>query len=1218
MRYNVVLESGAPRSTNLFDILRKRTHSVSSLSFFLLAYSCELANRPIGSKESLVTVQKVIHDACAKRYGEIKWFLYYAENSRRRIIIPMKRFTLKIFLAAFFLDAFLCFTPSAFAAPCVAFKNEGFLNYFFDTFEQTEYVNGFLVYHFRLKTPYNDGRPWGSGLVFYDANCGQVGTFPVPFGTQNTAVDANIRNFSVRFASSTHYDIWNDEVNTKENCPACSVDIPTFFGVGTAYNFISFRGLIDGGASTIFSTSLPVYVQATSSPPASPANHPPTLSFPQVASYAAGGIDPNRGFASSTSFGFKIIYTDADNDPPLSMALVVNDGATTTRSTMALDTSAADALHDGNYANGEQYAFSAFFPKGDYQYHFETSGASTTSATSTATTTVTVRLPATDERSFSAGYSNIAFLPGLEASRLYRSDSGCTVGSCERKLWEPTAGSGVEDLFLDDNGTSVSVRDDIYTSGIIDNAYVPLKGNIYKSFLADLERWKNNDHIIADYGIMPYDWRLSLDDVLNRGSQTALGRLYYSGSLGATTTPFIIQELRRLAATSKTGKVSIIAHSNGGLLAKRLTDVLGASEAGRLIDKIIFVAVPQAGTPKAVGALLHGFDQALPIDLFPFALSPKTARAFAKNMPSAYPLLPSARYFTQVDNPVVTFDGTPTLAEFRARYGDAIHSAEGLRNFITDARRLASSSPEDLKYPSVGNAALLSAAESAHGALDAWTPPSGVSLYEIAGWGEDTLAGIEYYEGKEARCSNPVDINTCSSVPVISYRPREVVEGDGTVVVPSALWMATSTGVGKYWVNLREYGGTNFGTTINRKHIDIFEVPQLRTLARDIITNTTSTTLKFISTVQPPADLNDKRLRFLLHSPIDLSATDSAGNRVSSSTSAIPGGRYERYGEVQVISTPKNTPLTLNLNSYASGSLTLDIEELDGSNTVTSSSTIFGVPSATSTKATMSFALGTLQSASSLAVDYDGNGSTDFSLTPKIGDSVTFSNPKQEPTATTTKNTTRTPVSTPASSAPTSSGYGGGDNAPGGARIETPCPTTIAASSVSAYALPCTALVLSTTINARAIVATDTVATSTPPTPRPSDRLSPSVSQPVDASMGNREQPRHILKERSAEAKRPSAKKGVEKLARMKIPVPVVAAQKGIAKGVPVTERIDGTSVSAFAKEDGNQQRASVGSIKGTLFTYWYRVVVEFLGRFIQWLAGVELSPALAKIISKW
>lgn len=577
--------------------------------------------------------------------------------------------------------------------------------------------------------------------------------------------------------------------------------------------------------------------------------------------------------------------------------------------------------------------------------------------------------------------SSVLFLPGIEASRLYRPGD---IGGIDR-LWEPSTDSDAADLFLTTDGTSV--RNDVYTKDVVDEAFAYGAGpNIYKSFIEQMNELKVAG-TLADWEAVPYDWRLSFEDILNSGRQFPDGRIYYSGELAATSSPYIIQELRRLANNSKTGKVTIVAHSNGGLLTKALVRKLGDVEAAKLIDKIVFVAVPQAGTPQAVGALLHGYEQGLPKDWFSIFLSPQAARTLAANMPSAYNLLPSANYFTHVDDPVVEFDNSDLLAEFRSRYGQKIHSGELLRNFITDTRRLASSSPSDLLYPSVGNAALLSNAEVLHSTFDAWTPPQSITLHEIAGWGENTLATIEYREGKKASCSSAWDIRTCSVKPAIAYDPIEVIEGDGTVLVPSALWTPASTGVQKYWVDLNGYNEDH----IDRKHASILEIPELRTLVQNILTSSTSTVPEFISTTQPFIDIaQEKRLRFLLHSPLSLSATDTLGNVVNSTTSTIPGASWRRYGEVQVLSVPEGTPITLNLDGYADGSFTLDMQEVDGANTVLASSTLSAIPSTADTNATIVFPDGTLQSASPLSLDYDGDGATDLSLESRLGEEVVF------------------------------------------------------------------------------------------------------------------------------------------------------------------------------------------------------------------------------------
>jgi pimeloyl-ACP methyl ester carboxylesterase len=192
--------------------------------------------------------------------------------------------------------------------------------------------------------------------------------------------------------------------------------------------------------------------------------------------------------------------------------------------------------------------------------------------------------------------SNVLFLPGIEGSRLYRPGA---LG--EDRLWEPSSDADAQDLALDLEGQST--RNDIYTKDVIGTSYVG-GPKIYDTFSDTMNTMKSQG-TIGDWEAIPYDWRLSLDDILNYGNNVN-GKIYYSGTQRATSTPYIIQELKKLAASSHSGKVTIVAHSNGGLVAKRLTQILGESVASQLIDKIVFVDVPQLGTPKAVAGLLHG------------------------------------------------------------------------------------------------------------------------------------------------------------------------------------------------------------------------------------------------------------------------------------------------------------------------------------------------------------------------------------------------------------------------------------------------------------------------------------------------------------------------------------------------------------------------------------------------------------------------------------
>jgi hypothetical protein len=300
---------------------------------------------------------------------------------------------------------------------------------------------------------------------------------------------------------------------------------------------------------------------------------------------------------------------------------------------------------------------------------------------------------------------------------------------------------------------------------------------------------------------------------------------------------------------------------------------------------------------------------------------------------------------------------------------------------------------DDLLFPISGNEVLLSNSETLHDTmLDDWTPPVGVMLTEIAGWGEMTLRTIEYYQGRKTSCSTPGDLHTCTDVPALEYRVKEIMDGDGTVVVPSALWTPTSAGVAKYWVDLLSYGESGFfSSTIDRKHADILEIPELRTFIQNIITKSNVPLPEFISSTTPINDNPETRLRFTLHSPLSLHLYDNLGNHtgISSTTGFLEenilGSRYKTYGELKYIEAPASTTLHLVMNGYATGSFTLDIEKNLG-DTVVASTTFAAVPSSTTTVATITVPQGgDIASASPLVVDVDGNGTTDITLTATLG-----------------------------------------------------------------------------------------------------------------------------------------------------------------------------------------------------------------------------------------
>src|SRR4030042_1470165 len=136
-----------------------------------------------------------------------------------------------------------------------------------------------------------------------------------------------------------------------------------------------------------------VYIEVTYT-----ANTAPALGY-SAAPYD-DGKDPDTG-DTTTDFTFKLIYTDSDNDAPESgyPKIYIGDNDGYASYNMSLDTGAAASLWDGNYTNGEQYAYG---PIGlgaaqDLRFYFEGKAA-------TGDLTV-VRLPSNAPTGYSTGPS---------------------------------------------------------------------------------------------------------------------------------------------------------------------------------------------------------------------------------------------------------------------------------------------------------------------------------------------------------------------------------------------------------------------------------------------------------------------------------------------------------------------------------------------------------------------------------------------------------------------------------------------------------------------------------------------------------------------------------------------------------------------------------------------------------------------------------------------
>ncbi|NTV21979.1 MAG: hypothetical protein HGB03_00190 [Candidatus Yonathbacteria bacterium] len=723
---------------------------------------------------------------------------------------------------------------------------------------------------------------------------------------------------------------------------------------------------------------------------------PPTLNYIPNDSYAtdahiAGrGVEPNKGVADKDPLTFATLYTDQDGDTPAYVRLWVKDATgTDTFYDMTRETGAhAPAPHtDGNTQNGEWYTFTGTFPKGIYSYAFLTADTHDGNPGEEVSFPAPLSGTPTDNPlSFTTGYSNVAFLPGIGGSRLY-ADYG--VGEM---VWEPNDLADVAEIRLDTD-THESANPSIVVSGITDEILLRLDAwpttNVYKTFMQFMDTQVVGAGIINTWKPLAYDWRLGLDTLVTRGTHidTRNGNdvISYNITTEGTSTPYLLSELRHLADTSDSGKVSLIAHSNGGLLAKYILKHLVDTHDPLLdrIDTVMLVASPQWGTPEAAATLLHGTTK----------IGKGMERDTAETLPSAYHLLPSEAYLEHVQTPVFVFDpevsSISDLVDFAGRAIGGSGAYEAFTDFMT-GHAGTWTEPIDVDAPNVLDTELLAYAKDVHEALDTWTPPAHVRVVQIAGWGVDTIRGIAY-----DNCDIPFCPQTLST---LDRTLQKTTLGDGTVVLPSAI--AMSGGVETYFLNLDAYNHSGLlYSTRNRKHAGILEVDILKDFLKNIFTNT-DLLPAYISTIEPTSPLASKALHFTMHSPVAVHLYDTEGNHtgiIPNPNSAsdirvyeenIPNSYYEEWGETKYIGASDDGPITLVLDGEGSGTFTLEIEETQGNET-TAYTVFTDIPVSTTSAGSLTIA--SVSDVGALTLDNNGDGTPDvYAFTDEMKEVIDY------------------------------------------------------------------------------------------------------------------------------------------------------------------------------------------------------------------------------------
>ncbi len=563
--------------------------------------------------------------------------------------------------------------------------------------------------------------------------------------------------------------------------------------------------------------------------------------------------------------------------------------------------------------------------------------------------------------------SNVMFIPGLEGSRLYK--KGLVT---ENQLWEPNRNPDVEKLYLDSNGNSLDQN--IYTKDIIKKTNIGMgvfDQNVYQKFSDTMDSLVT-DKKINGWEALPYDWRYDMNKIVKDGAKMADG-----------STLNFADELIKNASSSVTGKVTIITHSNGGLIAKALINELTARGEESLVDKLIMIAAPQLGTPGAIAGILHGDNQTI---LDGWILDKPVARTLGENMMGAYNLLPEDLYFSKVSQPIIKFDSsvdkvdypTKQLANFRIKYGDAINSISALRDFILGKDGRSEPTNNDTNIPNVLKTNLLSLAESNHNTFDSWIAPENIKIVQLAGWGVTTISGIEYF-GKDT-CA--LGFQSCVPAVILDRRPITTEDGDKTVVTTSALAM---DGAEKYYLNIKQL---NYDLNKNYKHKDILETTSTIQFINNFILDENQNIPEYI-TVDKPISTN-KILEVALHSPVSINIYDGNGNHTGLIDNPnpnsdlrmveenVPGSRYIDFGEGKYVVLPNDNQYSIKLQGLDFGTFTLDTKVTQNGIEIATSSFV-DIP--TSPEMVGEVIINAISTTSPIIeIDANGDGKTDFTI----------------------------------------------------------------------------------------------------------------------------------------------------------------------------------------------------------------------------------------------
>jgi len=423
----------------------------------------------------------------------------------------------------------------------------------------------------------------------------------------------------------------------------------------------------------------------------------------------------------------------------------------------------------------------------------------------------------------------------------------------------------------------------------------------------------------------PYDWRYGASGIYPKSDDVS--------QIDVTNSVLLGRQIEELAKISPTGRVDVIAHSLGGLIAKKY--VLESDDPK--IGKLVFVGVPNLGAPLAGRALIAGTDFGV------FGLNPQELKKISQNMPAAYDLLPSETYFSakgewmNIVKPTSVFgiNETKTLDWAQTR----IYLAGAGMNGAAIA----------------GSIALHDANFDGDFANDIFGG-KGVDAYNIAGCKSATFSVLRDWQNKDGTHSH--------------YEFFQFANGDDTVPFESA--------------NRKLAKDENTFYAPKTKHGQMPSLDGVRQKIAAIVSgqNVSVSQAKIISRPQLLANVDLCKLygtTIKIESPLAIKITDNLGNTIEyvenvGPKNEIPGAGFEIIGEKKFVYLPRGggEQYQIDLRGTDNGFFTLTTQTVE--NDILQEQRVFGaIPVSVDSRGKLEI----YDQETILEIDNNGDGKTD-------------------------------------------------------------------------------------------------------------------------------------------------------------------------------------------------------------------------------------------------